>query len=158
MSESKSKQTKELSKEEKKALRRSSMSERGRLSLDDEYKEEGYRYRVCNVLPGNIENWKSKGYEVVTHNMKSGSGLTNYPEVDGNPVELEVGGANGSMKAIWMRISNEDAEILDEIRDEDAASQDQIINEDPIPQGSRASESPLVRGTNIGKITKENLR
>jgi hypothetical protein len=134
------------------------MEERGRLTLSDEYKEPGFRYRVCNVLPGNIENWKSKGYEVVTHDMKSGSGLTGSPEVNGNPVEFEVGGANGSMKAVWMRIREEDASINDEIRDDLAREQAEMIYKDPIPQGNRASESPLTQGTNIGKVTKENLR
>lgn len=148
----------ELSFEEKKRLRREAMEERGRLTLPDEFKEPGYRYRPCNVTPGNIENWKSRGYEVVTHAMRSGSGLDSQPEVNGAPLEFEVGGANGSMKAVWMRIREEDALILDSIRDDKAKEQAAMIYKDPIPQGNRASESPLTQGTSIGKITKEDLR
>lgn len=139
---------KELSKEEKKALRRANMSEHGRLHLADEYKEEGYRYRVCNVLPGNIENWKSRGYEVVTHKLKSGDGSSSRPEVDGTPMEFEVGGARGSMKAVWMRITEEDAQILDEIRDDEAREQDSQIHKNPgIPEDQL-----------IGKVSKEHLK
>lgn len=149
----------ELSKEEreeKKRLRRESMEERGRLTLSDEYKEPGYRYRVCNVLPGNIENWKSRGYEIVTHNMKSGSGLNSQPEVDGTPVEFEVGGAQGSMKAVWMRIREEEAEILDEIRDDKAREQAEMITKNPIPAGNRLDEH--YNHPTIGKVTKEVLK
>jgi hypothetical protein len=142
------KSKKEISREEKKALRRAGMQENGRLHLSDEYKEEGFRYRVCNVLPGNIENRKSQGYEVVTHAITSGSGSLGNLEVNGRPQEFEVGGANGSMKAIWMRISEEDASILDEIRDDLAAEQDSMIRQNPgIPEDQL-----------IGKITKENLK
>ncbi len=138
----------ELSKDQKKALRREGMEERGRLTVPDEYKEEGFRYRICNVTPGNIENWKSKGYEVVTHDMRTGSGLTSQPELNGKPVEIEVGGASGSMKAIVMRCTEEDGQINDEIRDDLAREQANMIYQNPgIP------ESQLT-----GKITKENLR
>lgn len=147
----------ELSREEKKRLRREGMSENGRITMKDEDKETGYRYRLCNVLPGNIENWKSKGYEVVTHNLTSGTGQIEKPECNGRPQEVEVGGAHGSMKAVWMRTTEENAQILDEIRDDLAREQAQMIYKDPIPVGSRAAESPLTQGTNIGKITKENL-
>lgn len=137
-----------LSREEKKALRRAQMTEVGRLHLADEFKEKGYRYRVCNVLPGNIENYKSRGYEVVTHPIQSGTGSLEHPEVNGNPTEFEVGGANGSMKAIWMRIAEEDAQILDEIRDDLAREQAGMILKNPgIPEDQL-----------VGKITKENLR
>lgn len=153
MTESTSK-VKELSAEEKaelrakkKAARRAGMTECGRLALSNDQKEHGFTYRVCNVLPGNIENWQSKGYEIVTHEMKSGSGSLATPEVNGKPSEFEVGGAKGSMKAVWMRISDEDKSILDEIRDEDAQAQDNQIRKNPgIPKDQL-----------VGKITKGYL-
>ena len=89
-----------------------------------------------------------QGYEVVTHKLTSGSGSLANPEVDGTPHEFEVGGANGSMKAVWMRIADEDKEILDEIRDDLAKEQASAITKNPgIPEDQL-----------IGKITKENLR
>ncbi len=139
---------KEVSKAEKKAARRAAIQEHGRLHLADEFKEKGYRYRPCNVTPGNIESWKTKGYEVVTHPISSGSGSLSQPEVNGNTSEFEVGGANGSMKGIWMRIREEDALILDEIRDDMAKEQADMVMKVPgIPQENL-----------IGSVTKENLR
>lgn len=139
---------KELSRAEKKAARRQGMAEHGRLTLAEEYKEPGFRYRICNVLPGNIENYKTKGYEVVTHNLKSGSGRIDQPEADGTPMEVEVGGANGSMKGVWMRISEEDAQINDEIRADLAREQDSMVNKvQGIPQENL-----------IGSVTRENLK
>lgn len=143
---------KELSREEKKAARRAGMSEHGRLTVPEGIKEVGYRYRVCNVLPGNIENWKSKGYEVVTHDMKSGDGSNSRPEVNGVPCEFEVGGANGSMKAVWMRITEEDASILDEIRDEDNRNQDQMVKDCRNPLNG---ESFIPNANLIGSVSKE---
>ncbi len=142
---------KEMSLEErqaKKNARRAGMTECGRLHLAEDLKEKGYSYRVCNVLPGNIENYKSQGYEVVTHSISSGTGSLDNPEVNGVPQEFEVGGAKGSMKAVWMRIRDEDKEINDEIRDDLAREQDSIIRKNPgIPEDQL-----------VGKITKENLR
>ncbi len=146
--EDKKESKQELSHAEKKAARRAGMQEQGRLTLSEDQKEKGYRYRVCNVLPGNIENAKSRGYEVVTHSLVSGSGRSHQPEVNGVPTEFEVGGANGSMKAVWMRIPEKDAQILDEIEAEKAAEQEEMIKKGPgIPQDQL-----------IGGVTKENLR
>lgn len=145
---------KELSREEKKRLRREGMQENGRLTLSDEYKEDGYEYRVCNVLPGNIENWKSRGYEVVTHKIVSGNGSVQQPEVKGNPTEFEVGGANGSMKAVWMRIRKEDKEILDEIRDDMAREQSDMILKNPVGDQNDLANNPLCP-PGYGKVTKE---
>lgn len=135
-------------KAKKKAARRAAIEEHGRLHLAEDFKEKGYRYRPCNATPGNIESWKTKGYEVVTHQLSSGNGGLATPEVDGTPTEFEVGGANGSMKGIWMRIREEDALILDEIRDDLAREQAAMVDKVPgIPTSNL-----------IGSVTKENLR
>lgn len=135
---------KELTREEKKAMRREGMSQQGVLTLPDELKEKGYRYRVCNLTPGNWESYRSAGWEIVTHDMKSGSGSLGRPEVDGRPVDFEVGGSYGSVKAVWIRTPEDNASILDEIRDDMAREQANMIHKSPIPEESR-----------IGSITKE---
>ena len=145
---------KEQSRAEKKAQRRAGMQENGRLTLSDEYKEEGYEYRVCNVLPGNIENWKSRGYEIVEHKIVSGDGSVQRPEANGVPVEFEVGGANGSMKAVWMRIRKEDKEILDEIRDDMAKEQSDMILKNPVGDENDLAKNPLCP-PGYGKVTRE---
>ncbi len=132
----------------KKAERKAAIQNNTRLFLDEKYKEAGYRYRIVNVTPGNVESQLSKGYEVVTHDMHSGSGSLANPECSGTPLEFEVGGHSGSMKAVWMRIAEDDAQILDEIRDDEARAQEELIKKvDGIPNESL-----------VGSITKENLR
>lgn len=146
------KEVKKLSKEEKKNLRRKAVENSGRLYLSDENKEEGYVYRVCNVLPGNIEKYKMFGGEVVTHNLTSGNGSLSTPEVDGSPKEFEVGGVgSGSMKAIWMRFTDEDYAIMKELEVEAAVTQNEMIEEAVDPE---TGKSMIPKSHLIGKITK----
>lgn len=150
-----SKETKtreELSYDQKKAMRRNAIDKNSRLYLDDKYKEKGYTYRICNVMPGNIETYRDKGYEVVTHSMSSGNGTIGQPEVDGTPREFEVGGASGSRKAIWMRISDENLQILREIEKENADNQTSMLY-----RGKDGSGQGFIPdGHAYGKITKDN--
>lgn len=146
----KSKSTIKLTREQKKAARRQAIDQPTRIFLAEDCKEAGYRYRLCNVTPGNIESWKEKGYEVVTHSIVSGSGNLKHTNINGNPTEVEVGGASGSMKAIWMRISEDDGQILDEIRDDRAREQDAMIRQSPIPKENQSDHA--------GGVTKEQLR
>lgn len=145
------KDAKKLTREQKKELRRNAIEKKGRLFLSDDCKEEGYIYRVCNVTPGNIETYIDKGYELVTHPITSGSGNINHPEVDGTPKEFEVGGATGSMKAVWMRISKEDDEILKEIERENAEAQANMIKSGIDPT---TGQTMIPQANLIGTITK----
>jgi hypothetical protein len=142
----------ELSYEQKKAMRRNAIDKTSRLYLDDKFKEKGFNYRICNVTPGNIETYLDKGYEVVTHPMSSGTGSISQPEVDGTPREFEVGGASGSRKAIWMRISDENLKMLREIEKENADNQTAMLYRGKDGGGN----SFIPDGHQYGKITKEN--
>ena len=144
--------TKKLSREEKKNLRRNAITNTGRLYLSDDQKEDGYVYRVCNVLPGNIEKYKEFGFEVVTHDILSGDGTLNHPEVSGTPREFEVGGSSaGSMKAVWMRATSEDYDIMKELEAEQADAQDAAIHgaRDPL-----TGEQMIPKESLIGSIKK----
>lgn len=145
-----------LSREEKKQALLDSMTERNQLQIPEEYKEHGYYYRLVNVMPGNIEMYKSMGFEVVTHRMRTNGTMLKPGVNEDTPVEQEVGGAQmGTLKAIWMRCTAENKEILDEIRDDKARAMADLINQDPIPEENRAVNSKLTQGTNIGRITRE---
>lgn len=141
----------ELSFEQKVAARRAAMTQKSRLTLSEEFKEKGYTYRICNVSPGNIENYKDKAYEVVTHPISSGSDNLARPEVNGNPHEFEVGGATGTQKAIWMRISDKEKALNDFINKQDADTLQSTLY-----QGKDKDGNPFIPdGHQYGKITKD---
>ncbi len=138
--------------EEKLASRRNAIDNSGRLYLPDDQKEKGYVYRVCNVTPGNIDKYKLYGGEVVTHALNTGDGSLAHAEVNGSPREFEVGGlASGSMKAVWMRFTDEDYSIMKELEREQADHQEAMIKEarDPLTGNQMIPKANL-----IGNITK----
>lgn len=137
---------KEQSREEKKRARKAALRSYSPLELSDESKEHGYVYRIANVLPGNLETYKSMGYEIVSNKMTTNLQSVSTPELSNESGEFEVGRANGSMKAVWIRTTQDNYDILREIEDDKAKEQYAQIEE--------LKGTPGISGT----ITKENLK
>lgn len=133
----------ELSKEEKKRLRREAISSKSGLEIDESLKQPGKVYRLCNVTPGNIEKYRSMGYEVTQDTLHKGSGSLSAASAAKGCIEVEVG-RSSSLKAIYMETSEENFEILRELDVENAKAQDARIYESEIPEENR-----------IGKVTKK---
>ncbi len=145
--ESKVEMTKEeISRETKKALRREAIKERNSLSIDESLKKPGMKYRLCNVTPGNIEKYRTMGYEVVNGQIHLGKGGLEQTSTANGCIEVDVG-RTSSLKAVWMETSDENYEILREIELDNARAQDEMIHESEIPEENR-----------IGNITKDFLK
>lgn len=129
----------ELSREEKKRLRKEAISEKDSLAIDERLKEPGKRYRLCNVTPGNIERYRSMGYEVTKNTLPTGSGSLSNAQSAKGCVEVTVG-RSSDLKAIWMETSDENYEILREIDAEKAKAQDAMIYESEIPEANRIGD------------------
>jgi len=141
--------TKELidqaqTREAKKKLRRAALENLGPLHLDQKYKREGFRQRLVNVTPGNIAKRELEGYRIIeAQDAQCGNGSIDTAHSASGQLEVEVGRRH-SAKAVWMEISEEDAQILDEIRDDLAREQAGMIYKSDIPENVR-----------IGKVSSE---
>ncbi len=133
----------EISREEKKRLRREAITDKNTLAMDESLKQPGMKYRLCNVTPGNIENWKKRGYEVVQAPIHAGTGDLGEAKSAHGSIEVEVG-RTSSLKAVWMETSDENYDLLREIDADNAKSQEDMIFDSEIPQDAQ-----------IGKITKD---
>lgn len=135
----------ELTREQKKKLRRAAIEDSGSLHLDDKYKKPGYRQRLVNVEPGNIHKRELEGYKPIrVSEDQVGNGTLDTSHSVGGFIEVEVGRRH-SQKAIWMEIQEEDALILDEIRDDKAREQASMIYKSEIPSDVR-----------VGKVSMED--
>lgn len=137
----------ELSREEKKKLRRAHIEDRGALHLDPQFKREGFRQRLVNVTSGNIEKYRAMGYNIIeAANSEAGNGSIDTSHAPGASLEVEVG-RRVSQKAVWMEISEEDYQLNREIEADKAKELDESIGasvNDSIPNENR-----------IGQITRE---
>lgn len=133
--------------EEKKKLRRAAIENVGALHLDEIYKRPGFRQRLVNLTPGNFEKQIDKGFSPIKAipGYGCGNGVVNESVSPDGHLMVEVGRGNGSLKAIWMEIAEEDALILDEIRDDLAKEQARMIYESDVPEHVR-----------VGKVTMED--
>jgi hypothetical protein len=123
--------------EEKKKLRRAAIENMGPLYLDEKFKKPGYRQRLVNVEPGNIQKRELEGYRPISGRFgQVGNGAVDTSHSVSSLLEVEVG-RRASATAIWMEISEEDALILDEIRDEKAREQASMIYKSDIPDNVR---------------------
>lgn len=129
--------------QEKKAARRAAITETNSLAIDESLRKPGMQYRLCNVTPGNIEKYKSMGYEVTQNPIHVGKGTVDEAKSAHGCIEVEVG-RSSSLKAIWMETSDENYKILRDIDAEKAKAQDDRIFESEIPEENR-----------IGTITKD---
>jgi hypothetical protein len=130
--------------EEKKKLRRAAVENLGPLHLDDHYKKKGFRQRLVNITPGNVHKRQLEGYRLIdASNAQVGNGSLDTAHTTGGALEVEVG-RRATAKAVWMEISEEDAQILDEIRDDLAREQADMIHKSDIPENVR-----------VGKVTTE---
>lgn len=88
-------------------IRRSEMETRGRLYVDEQYKEAGYHYRIVNDNPGRVKLLQRLGYEIVTDDTKIGSDTVRDTNKLGSAVALDVG-VNRSQPAVLMRIPEDE--------------------------------------------------
>lgn len=132
--------------QEKKAARRAAITETNSLNIDESLRKPGMQYRLCNVTPGNIEKYRSMGYEVTSNPIHVGKGTIDEAKSARGCIEVEVG-KSSSLKAIWMETSDENYAILRDIEAEKAKAQDDRIFESEIPEENR-----------IGTITKDFLK
>lgn len=114
--------TKELSREDKKALMKAKLKDRDPLSLNDHLKDPNKAYRLVNCTPGNVEKYQDLGYSVCSSKIHYGTGDIDQSSSASGCPEIEVG-KTSSLKAVWMETSKENKEILDEIRDDAARAQ-----------------------------------
>lgn len=123
----------EISKEEKKRLRRAAMTEKNALSIDESLRKPGMKYRLCNLTPGNIERYRSMGYEIVSNPIHEGTGSLAEAKSASGSVEVPVG-RTSDLKAVWMETSEDNYQILRDIEAENAAKQDEMIFESDVPK------------------------
>ncbi len=130
---------KELTAEDKaakKAARLANMKDRDILAMDESLRKPGKKYRLVNCTPGNIERYRSMGYEIAQAGIHKGEGSLSEAVSAFGCAEVEVG-RKASSKAVWMETDEENAQILREIEDDKAREQEAQIYKSEIPDDSR---------------------
>lgn len=123
----------ELSREEKKKLRREAIQDKNTLTVPDSIKKPGMQYRLCSVK--NIGFHRSRGYEIAKalDAANTGTDDVNKAVSATGSYEVIVDKVHGD-KAVWMETTEENYQILLEIDQDKAQEQadmlDQKANED----------------------------
>lgn len=93
-----------------------------RLMVDAVYKKKGYAYRIVNDVPGRIERFDQRGWDVVKEKVPMKDPKTGDAQQMGSAVSIPVGGGtNGILMRIEQELYDEDVKTAQDKIDKTAS-------------------------------------
>jgi hypothetical protein len=120
-------------KDEPREMRRGEFEDPGALYIEDQYKEDGYVYRVVNANPRRIREVEHKGYSIVREDVQIGADTVNKPSHLGSAVEIPVSNTDPNAKGVLMRVSVEDHARNRALKDKEAYELKELMGKTDIP-------------------------